>query len=165
MFYPDDVPELILSVEESDLRFAGLDDRLDEDRVTLGEQVKEHKGQILDSHLESGLVPSLNPAPTNLGELEMPTGGDIDTPALLKVLFPSLDPSQEPAVRWDYRSPRTTNNRLAVGRLWGSVHPAEPRATKGVPKLLAPRKARCVTTVASRATSAGRAPLSRTSFW
>ncbi len=45
------------------------------------------------------------------------------------------------------------------------THPAEPRATKGVPKLLAPRKARCVTTVASRATSAGRAPLSRTSFW
>ena len=45
------------------------------------------------------------------------------------------------------------------------THPAEPRATKGVPKLLAPRKARCVTTVASRATSAGRAPLSRTSIW
>ena len=45
-FYPDDVPELIMSVEESDLRFAKLDDCLDEDRVTLGGQVKEHKGQI-----------------------------------------------------------------------------------------------------------------------
>ena len=95
MFYPDDVPELILSVEASDLRFAGPDDRLDEDRVTLRGKVGEHRGQILDSDLESGLVPSLNPAPTNLGELEMPTGEDVDTPALLKVLFPSLDPSQE----------------------------------------------------------------------
>ena len=99
MFYPDDVPELILSVEESDLRFAGPDDCLEEDRVTLRGKVGEHRGQILDSDLESGLVPSLNPAKTNLGELEMPTGEDVDTPALLKVLFPSLDPSQELAVR------------------------------------------------------------------
>ena len=99
MFYPDDVPELTLSVEESDLRFAGPDDCLEEDRVTLRGKVGEHRGQILDSNLESGLVPSLNLAPTNLGELEMPTGEDVDTPALLKVLFPSLDLSQEPAVR------------------------------------------------------------------
>jgi hypothetical protein len=99
MFYPDDVPELILSVEASDLRFARPDDRLDEDRETLRRKVGVHREKILDSDLESGPIPGLNPAPTNLGELERPTREEVDTPTLLKVLFPSLDPSQEPAVR------------------------------------------------------------------
>jgi hypothetical protein len=71
MFYPDDVPELILS---SDLRFAGPDDRLDKDRVTLRGKVGVHREQILDSDWESGPILGLNPAPTNLGELERPTG-------------------------------------------------------------------------------------------
>ena len=93
------MPELILSVEASDLRFAGPDDRLDEDRVTLRGKVGVHREQILDSNLESGPILGSNPAPTNLGELERPTGEEVDTPTLLEVLFPSLDPSQEPAVR------------------------------------------------------------------
>ena len=46
-FYPDDVSELIMSAEESDLCFTEPDDPLDEDRVMLGE-----KGQISDSHLK-----------------------------------------------------------------------------------------------------------------
>ena len=45
-FYPDDVSELIMSAEESDLCFAKADDHLDEDSVMLG-----GTGQISDIHL------------------------------------------------------------------------------------------------------------------
>ena len=46
----------------------------------------------MDNDLESGPLPGLNPALTNMGE-------EIDTPTLFTALFPSLDPGQEPAVR------------------------------------------------------------------
>jgi hypothetical protein len=105
-FYPDDVSELILSVGASDLCFAGPDDHLDEDGGTLRGRVGVHRKQILDNDLESGPLPGLNPALTNMGE-------EIDTPTLFTALFPSLDPSQEPAVRCgcsDHQSPRMSNN-------------------------------------------------------
>ena len=60
MFHPEDVSEIVMSAEESDLYFAKPDDLLGEDRVMLGEQGKEYKVQ---------------------------TRGDVDTPDLLKVLF------------------------------------------------------------------------------
>ena len=60
MFHPEDVSEIVMSAEESDLYFAKPDDLLGEDRVMLGEQGKEHK---------------------------VKTRGDVDTPNLLKVLF------------------------------------------------------------------------------
>ena len=60
MFHPEDVCEIVMSAEESDLYFAKPDDLLGEDRVMLGEQGKEYKLQ---------------------------TRGDVDTLDLLKVLF------------------------------------------------------------------------------
>jgi flagellar hook-basal body complex protein FliE len=71
MFHPEDVSEIVMSAEESDLYFAKPDDLLGEDRVMLGEQGKEHKVQ---------------------------TRGDVDTPNLLKVLFQGLDLSQKSAI-------------------------------------------------------------------
>ena len=65
----------------------------------------------------------------------------------------------------NFRSLRRSNDRAAVSCTWGSVHPEEPRATKGAPKLLAPRKTRHATTVTSKSTSPGCALLNRTSIW
>ena len=66
MFHPEDVSEIVMSAEESDLYFAKPDDLLGEDWVMLGEQGRSTK-----------------------------TRGDVDTPNLLKVLFRGLDLSQK----------------------------------------------------------------------
>ena len=104
--YPDDVSELILSVGADDLCFAGPDDHLDDNGGTLRGSVEYLKQKYLkqtaDNDLESSPLPGLGPTLPNMGE-------EINTPTLFKALYPSLDPSQEPAVRCgcsDYQSPR-----------------------------------------------------------
>jgi hypothetical protein len=95
-FYPDDVSELILSVGASDLCFAGPDDHLDDNGGTLRGSVEYLKQKYLkqtaDNDLESSPLPGLGPTLPNMGE-------EINTPTLFKALYPSLDPSQEPAGR------------------------------------------------------------------
>jgi hypothetical protein len=94
--YPDDVSELILSVGADDLCFAGPDDHLDDNGGTLRGSVEYLKQKYLKQTADSGLEPSLltglDPALPDMGE-------EINTPTLFKALFPSLEPSQEPAVR------------------------------------------------------------------
>jgi hypothetical protein len=85
---PDDVPELIMSVEESDLCFAKLDGLSGEERVTIGEEGTGIRGPVSDSR------PGLGPA-TALVQ-EMLAERAVDTPALLKVFFPGLDLVAEP---------------------------------------------------------------------
>jgi hypothetical protein len=75
----------------------------------------------LDNDLESGPLPGLNPALTNMGE-------EIDTPTLFTALFPSLDPSQEPAVRCG------CSNYLYMGR----CSSCRAKGNKGRPKAACP---------------------------
>ena len=80
--HPDDVPELIVSAEESDLRFTELDGHLKEEGVTRGEEGIGNRGLVSDSGL--GLSPT------------MAAREAADTPALPKVFFPGLVLVTEP---------------------------------------------------------------------
>ena len=76
--HPDDVPELIVSAEESDLRFAESDGHLKEEPVTRGEEGIGNRGPVSDSGL--GLSPM------------MASREAADTPALPKVFFSGFGP-------------------------------------------------------------------------
>ena len=80
--HPDDVPELIVATEESDLRFAGSDGHLKEEQVTRGEEDIGDRGLVSDSNL--GLSPM------------MAAREAVDTPALPEVFLPGLDLVTEP---------------------------------------------------------------------
>jgi hypothetical protein len=79
---PDDVPELIVSSEESDSSFAKPDGHLKEEQVTRGEEDIGNRGPVSDSGL--GLSPT------------MAAREAADTPALPKVFFPGLVLVTEP---------------------------------------------------------------------
>ena len=88
---PDDVLELIMSVEESDLGFAKLDGRSGEERVMTGEEGTGIRGPVSDSRHGSGPATALVPILEDWVGQDMPAEGAVDTPALLRVFFPGLD--------------------------------------------------------------------------
>ena len=93
---PDDMPELIMSVEESDLCFAKLDGRSGEERVMTGEEGTGIRGPVSDSRPGSGPATALVPILEDWVGQDMPAERAVDTPALLRVFFPGLDLVAEP---------------------------------------------------------------------
>jgi hypothetical protein len=95
---PDDVPEPIMSVEESDPSFANLDGRSGEERVMTGEEGIGIRGLVSDSRY--GLGPARASAPTLEDRVRQgrPTKRAVDIPALMEVSFPGLGPVEEPRV-------------------------------------------------------------------
>ena len=91
---PDDVLELIMSVEESDLCFAKLDGRSGEERVMTGEEGTGIRGPVSDSRPGSGLATALVPILEDQDGQDMPAERAVDTLALLKVFFPGFGPGR-----------------------------------------------------------------------
>ena len=91
---PDDVSELIMSVEESDLGFAKLEGRSGEERVMTGEEGTGIRGPVSDSRPGSGLATALVPILEDQDGQDMPAERAVDTLALLKVFFPGFGPGR-----------------------------------------------------------------------